>query len=545
MRSLNHKSLPRAVAAQEKLLPFLLVRRSYPHKPRRVRMVRTHASFVFIAPPYVFKMKKAVNLDFLDFSTLEKRRHFCEREVELNRRLCADVYLGVMRITRKDGQFVFNGDGVAADYAVKMRLLSKGGFLKANLKRDEVQRHDLNRIARVLQKFYQTHPPAKEVLHWGRIDRLRLSTDENFRQTRRFVGRTISRPADEAIRAFTNQFYARHARVFAARVREQRIRDCHGDLRSEHVHLTPDALHIIDCIEFNDRFRYVDVANDIAFLAMDLDSAGRPDLARHFVAAMAKALEDEGMLRLMDFYKCYRAYVRGKVESLRSADAATDEEAKRAGHRARRYFRLALNYAVAGSQPMVLAVMGRVGSGKSQFARAFGEALGWPVFSSDRVRKELAGAPVNQRSDAAIRHRLYSTSMTRRTYAALVKAAEHQIASGRGVILDATFGRRAQREQLQKRFTRGDVALHFLEMQANDATIRRWLAQRNVTNAEASDARLEDFAMLAKSYRAPDELTARDLTVVQSRLPLAQQLRQALAALAVRRVNDVVDGSKG
>ena len=218
---------------------------------------------------------------------------------------------------------------------------------------------DLNRIATALKQFYQAQHPTAEVEAWGRIDRLRISTDENFRQTRPFLGRTISRAAFQTIHSYTNRFYTQHRRLFASRIKEQRIRDCHGDLHLEHIHLTPRALHIYDCIEFNDRFRYVDVANDAAFLAMDLDYEGRADLSRYFSTQMASALNDPDLLKLMNFYKCYRAFVRGKVESLHSVAQAAPEAERQAGaERARRYFRLALNYAVAGSQPLLLVVMG-------------------------------------------------------------------------------------------------------------------------------------------------------------------------------------------
>ena len=164
---------------------------------------------------------------------------------------------------------------------------------------------------------------------WGRIKKLKISTDENFRQTEAFIGSTLSRPAFEAIRLYTENFYNRNAKLFDSRIREQWIRDCHGDLHLEHVHLAPKTLSIYDCIEFNDRFRYIDVANDIAFLAMDFDYHGRPDLSRYFIARLADALGDCGMLGLTDFYKCYRAYVRGKVESVRQGEVDVSDSEQR------------------------------------------------------------------------------------------------------------------------------------------------------------------------------------------------------------------------
>lgn len=520
-------------ARQERLLPFLLNPQSYPHRPGVVRLVQTHASFVFIAPPYVFKVKKPVNFGFLNFTTLERRRHFCEREVALNRRLCPDAYLGVVPIAATGDGFTFGPGGIVVEYAVKMRQLTERHFLDHRLARDAVTPRDLDRIAGTLKQFYLAQHPTAEVEAWGRVSRLRISTDENFRQTREFIGRTISRAAFEAIRRFTNGFYQRHAALFAARVRGRWIRDCHGDLHLEHIHLTPRALHIYDCIEFNDRFRYLDVASDAAFLAMDLDFEGRPDLARHFAARMAAALHDDGMPRLMDFYKCYRAFVRGKVESLHSVAHAAPEAERQAGaERARRYFRLALRYAVAGSQPPVLVVMGRIASGKSTLARALGAELGWEVVSSDRVRKELAGFPLYERSSAAARRRLYSAAMTWRTYDRLATTALAEARAGRGVILDATFARRAQRADLRARLARRGVACRFIEVRAGDATVKRRLKSRQARTDEVSDARLEDFAGLAGLYQPPKELKPDLCVTVCTGTTPERTAARALKALA-------------
>jgi len=521
------------LVGQEQLLPFLLNPHSYPHQPRTVRLVQTHASLVFIAPPFVFKVKKPVNFGFLNFSTLEKRRHFCEREVALNRRLSPGIYLGVVPISMCAGRFTFGEGEQVVEYAVKMRRLSERHFLDQLVERDEVVPGDLSRVVHVLKQFYESQQPTEEIEAWGRIDRLRISTDENFRQTREFIGHTISRSAFETIRYYTDRYYARHARLFASRIRERRIRDCHGDLHLEHIHVTPRALHIYDCIEFNDRFRYVDVANDAAFLAMDLDHEGRPDLARYFATQMASALDDEGMARLMDFYKCYRAFVRGKIESLHSvALAAPEDERKSSAERARRYFRLALQYAVAGSQPMVLTVMGRIASGKSTLAHALGAELGWEVYSSDYLRKKMAGFPLYERSSAAARRRLYSAAMTEQTYDRLLTAAERRLDKGHSVILDATFARRNHRGLLAERFGRRGLIWRILEARASNAAIQQRLRARQTKSQEISDARIEDFAALTRLYEPPVEVPAAQCVNVRTAGPLETTVTQALESLA-------------
>ena len=492
------------VHAQEELLPFLLNPKSYPHQPRHVRLVQTHASFVFIAPPFVYKIKKPVNFGFLNFSTLERRRYFCEREVQLNRRLCPDMYLGVVPIVRLANGFAFGKEGEVIEYAVQMRKLSDNAFMDKLLKRNAVSANDLSRIVTKLKRFYETHRPNEEIEKWGRIRRLKISTDENFRQAESFVGQTISRAALDAIRFYTNEFYRKRRGWFAKRVRDRWIRDCHGDLHLEHIHITARTLHIYDCIEFNDRLRYVDLASDVAFLAMDLDHEGRPELARQFVAGMSAALRDPAMLHGMNFLKCYRAFVRGKVESLHSvAPAAPEAERSASAERARRYFRLALNYALGDAKPVALVIMGRIASGKSTLARLLAQELGWHVFSSDRIRKESAGFPLFERTSAAAHQRLYSLSATEQTYRKLMNLALAEVRGGRGAILDATFARREQRDALRRRFESAGATFCIIEVNAGDVAIRRRLGERERKQDEISDARLDDFENLTSIYEPP------------------------------------------
>ncbi len=339
----------------------------------------------------------------------------------------------------------------------------------------------------------------------------------------------ISATAFEAIRFYTDCFYKRNLPLLDRRVRERRVRDCHGDLHLDHVHLTPKRIAIYDCIEFNDRFRYIDIASDVAFLAMDLDYQGRRKLSHYFVGRMAKVLSDEGMSQLIDFYKCYRAFVRGKVHGLRGSDSPAER------NRARRYFQLALQYATCGSEPIVIIVMGRIASGKSALAKSLSKELGWKVFSSDRIRKELAGVPLYQRGAEAGRRHLYSEAMTRRTYKALARRAVTTAGEKSGVILDATYGHRGHREQLRKELTRRGLSYCFIEAQAPDSLLRKRLEHRGAQSRQISDARLEDFEALNRSYESPIELPADKIVAVSTSRALATAMGVALKALARNR----------
>jgi hypothetical protein len=413
-----------------------------------------------------------------------------------------------------------------------MRRLSERWFLPRLLAAGRVSRRETDAIVATLAPFYEAQKPNAEIERWGRITKLRISTDENFRQTEEFVGVTITPPAFRAIRHFTASFYRRHASLFAARVREGRIRDCHGDLHLEHIHLSPSRLTIYDCIEFNDRFRYIDVASDAAFLAMDFDFHARPDLARLFSARLASALHDPALLTLLDFYKCYRAYVRGKVESFQHVAAGVPEaEHQECRTRAERYFRLALQYAVCGSEPTVLVVMGRVGSGKSTLARALGRELGWEIFSADRLRKELAGVPLHVRGTAAERRRLYAETMTDRTYAALARKAADELREHRGVILDATFASRQRRIRLRRTLLKMRARCCFIEVQAPTTTIRKRLKARERSAEEVSDARLEDLPVLDFAYEPPTEMDASRLVTVKT-----ARTTEAVVALTLKKL---------
>lgn len=519
------------------LVRFLVDRKSYPEHPGRVRLIQTHASWVTLLPRSVYKVKKPVKLGFLDFSTIEKRRRFCEHEVALNRRLAPGIYLGVVPVAKGRAGLAFGGPGRVVDYAVKMRRLSASHFMSHLLRRGKITTRHLDRVVAALVAYYRAHPSSPEIARWGRIGIIRKDANENTRQTRPFVGRTISPAALEAIDTYNKGFLRRNGPLFAARMRDGKIRDCHGDLHLEHIHLGPKQVTIYDCIEFNERLRLIDIANDVAFLAMDLDFHGRPDLGRYFATRMAAELHDPDALRLLDFYKCYRACVRGKVDSLRSvATGLTGRERLASRRLAKDYFRLGLEYAVSGSQPLVLIVMGRVGSGKSTLARALGCELKWEVFSSDRVRKELAKVPLYQRGDLRQRKRLYSRPMSDRTYAALTRAAIREVRRGRSVILDATFGSRERRSALRRALKRTKANFCFIETWTSTPKIEQRLRTRGQSRNEISDARLEDFPILDRDYQAPSELAPLDLLVIKTSGGSGLAVTAALKALAHRSV---------
>jgi uncharacterized protein len=517
----------------QELIAFLESPESYPHRPTEVRAIQTHISWVFIASPFVVKVKKPVNLGFLDFSTLEKRHYFCRREIELNRRLCPEIYLDAVAIYKSTSGFSFNGEGEIVEYAVKMKELPDGWFLGELVEKNLVGEKEINRVISTLHRFYQSETPTPEIEQWGTPEKLKISTDENFAQVEPFIGKTISRSAFDAIRHFTNRFYVGNGNLFRERIQQRRILDCHGDLRLDHVHLTPEATTIFDCIEFNDRFRFIDIANDLAFLAMDFDFKGRSDLGNLLLRNAARKLDDAGMLKVANFYKCYRAFVRGKVETIQATEkeATNPQEHER---QAARYFRLALHYAIVGSEPLILVVMGGVGTGKSTIAKRLASEFEWPVFSSDEIRKRVAGVPLTQRTPPELRAKVYSAQMTRQTYRKLLVDALATLKENRGAILDATFSTCALRNVLRDECNKANVPFQFVELEADASEIKKRLRTRDEKSSETSDARLEDFQKLSAAYEPPSEL-APGLIRVLSTTSVSDAVKAILLCLAEKQ----------
>jgi aminoglycoside phosphotransferase family enzyme len=322
----------------------LLKSQAYPHKPQKVELVQTQMSFIFLTGEYVYKIKKPVNLGYLDYTTLEKRHFFCHQELELNRRLCPDAYLAVVPIVEEKGELRIERQGKAIEYAVKIKQLPQNRMMDVLLPRGQVTLEMVARVAEKLMVFHQKAETSQKIAAFGRLDVIRQNTDENFAQTEKYIGLTIPKAKYERIKGYTDNFIKSNAGLFDKRVREGKIRDCHGDLHAAHVCFTDDIC-IYDCIEFNDRFRYSDVASELAFLAMDLDRYQQAGLSRHLVNTYVELGRDEELLKLLNFYKCYRAYVRGKVESFKLDDPYIPEEEKaKALTAAQSYFELAESY---------------------------------------------------------------------------------------------------------------------------------------------------------------------------------------------------------
>lgn len=317
---------------------------AYSEPPGEIELVQTHISFVFIGKEFVYKVKKPVDFGFCDFSTLEKRQYYCRQELVLNKRLSPEVYLDVLPITDEGDILVIGGTGKIVDYAVKMKKIAMDKQMKKLLTEGRLTAELIRDVARKIADFHSKAEGSQEIDQFGSIEVVKGNTDENFAQTEKYIGLSIDAGQFEDIKDYTNGFFELEAEEFAKRILDGKIKDCHGDLHMEHICFT-DPISIFDCIEFNERFRYSDTAADIAFLAMDLDYNGRSDLSGVLLDEYLQCSGDAEARKMIDFYKVYRAYVRGKVISFQLDDPCISKDDKnKAASTAGRYFELAHSY---------------------------------------------------------------------------------------------------------------------------------------------------------------------------------------------------------
>jgi len=318
----------------------------YDHPAQDLRLLQTHISYVILAGDFVYKFKKSVNFGFLDFSDLEKRRVCCQQELLLNRRLCPDIYLGMVEVTvDPSGHYALNGNGDVVEYGIKMVRMPEDRMMTNLIRSGSLRVEHIDTLVEVLADFYRRAAGDDGISRFGSAAAVGVNVLENFEQTRTFIGLgALSQSQFDLISSYALQFLRREE-LFQQRVDSGYIRDCHGDLYSANICLA-EKVYIYDCIEFNQRFRYCDVASDVAFLAMDLDFYGLDDLGRRFIDSFVKETADSGLVGMLNFYKCYRAYVRGKIGLFTASDPSVDQAVQTANlENAAKYFILAERYA--------------------------------------------------------------------------------------------------------------------------------------------------------------------------------------------------------
>ena len=492
---------------------------AYPHPVEAVRLIETHISWVLLTGPFAYKIKKPVDFGFLDFSTLEKRKSCCEAELELNRRFAAELYLDVVAITRTRSGACVAGDGATIDYAVKMRQFPDDAQMDERLRADRVTADDIAHFAEDLARVHAQLPKASHDAEFGTPALVWAPVEENFEQ---IAGTPFARTRAADLgeigawsrarhRALEMHFEARHANGF--------VRECHGDLHLSNLVWLAGRAVAFDCIEFNARLRWIDVVSDAAFLAMDLDTRGRADLAHVFLDRYFEQSGDYDGARALDFYLGYRTMVRAKVAALRARGAPEiggDDDPARA--EARR-FALHVDYALGlarSKRPLLMLMCGVSGSGKSWLAERLVPRLPAIRVRSDVERKRLHGLAPAARAAAAPQQGLYADAVTDATYARLAQCADALLEGGVDALVDATFLSAPRRAQFRALAERAGARFCVLHCSAPESVLLERVRARRRAARDPSDA---DETILRAQLATGIDLTPSDhvLTVDTSR----------------------------
>ncbi|WP_305044360.1 bifunctional aminoglycoside phosphotransferase/ATP-binding protein [Geoalkalibacter sp.] len=509
----------------------LMQARAYPVPPGRIEFKETHVSRLYFTDDFVYKIKKPVDFGFLNFTTLDRRRFYCEEEVRLNRRFAPDTYLGVREIRRDATGVHIDGQGEVLDFAVWMKRLPAERMLDALIARNAPELPQaMEPLGLLLAKMEQEADICRRNSGMSNLETIRRNWRENFEQVEPFCGQSLSAEALERLRDYVDAYVENQQALLRQREDQGFVRDGHGDLHAEHICLT-EPIRIYDCIEFNRRFRVADTVADLAFVLMDLDFRDRRDLSSKLLATYARAAApDPDLETLLPFYKVYRAFVRGKVDSFLAGDAKAAPDARReALDLARRYFHLALGYL---APPTLVLTCGLMGSGKTTLAKNLARATGAQLLSSDPLRKELAGQLAAEGPQTPYGQGIYSPAWSHRTYDTLAERAKEGLAQGHSVIVDASFARIEDRQRFFQLAANAGRPVLLVYLRADEATLRRRLHERAAAGMEASDGRAELLSDQRRHFAPPDP--SENPLVMDAGLSLHAQTDRTLCAILQR-----------
>ncbi|MBN1929425.1 MAG: AAA family ATPase [Chlorobiaceae bacterium] len=478
----------------------LLKPQAYPHPTApEIELVETHISWIFLTGEFAYKLKKPVDLGFLDFSTLEKRRRFCHEELRLNRRLCPDLYLDVLPVTESAEGIRIGGDGEPLDYVVRMVQFDRNFELDRLLRNDELTAEQIDDAAEVIAAFHASVPQADPASPFGNPEEVIKPMLANFELTGKAARSESERRDIERLRGWTLDEHQRLSEVLAKRKAGGMMRECHGDMHTGNMLIRNGRVMIFDCIEFSPQLSKIDIINDLAFLFMDLQHAGHAELAWRLLNGWLSKTGDYGGLRVLNFYCAYRAMVRVKVTSIRLAQETDEAEKSATLAEHRSYLRLALGY-TERPEPLLVLTHGVSGSGKSVISSRLAEAGGFIHLRSDVERKRLFGIGSLERS-AGKGLDIYSPEATERTYAAMLEAAKAALSGGYPVIADATFPMKRFRDPFIELAGSMRCQCRILCFSASEDELRRRVRERHATGGDPSEA---DLAVLEMQMRSTE-----------------------------------------
>lgn len=484
----------------------------FPEHPREIEILQTHLSVVCLSGEFAYKFKKSIELPFADFTSLEKRQFYCEEEFRLNRRLCPDTYLSVVRLVETGGEERFrieekdeetpgkDENARVRDYAVRMRRLPAERMMDVLLDEDGVDEAHVREIAERVCRFHRETGRSEQAEELGDPERLREFALANFEETDFCCGDIFPESLHRALRERAEEDFERHLPTMRDRLRRGLVVEGHGDLHARNICLT-EPVAIYDCIEFEPALRCADVATEHAFLVMDLRFRGHPELADAYRRAVIESSGDKEMETLLPMLIRYRAMVRAKVAALTASESElSDEEREKASAEASCYLRFVAGIGTEERGPTWLVLAGLPGSGKSTVAARLSELLGWPVVSSDPVRKELAGRETAE----TLPSDFYTEAFSDRVYAAVADRAGEQVREGLPVVvIDANFRERRRREEIRERALRADAGLVLVWLEIDTETAEKRLAGRAAEGGADSDADVAVFRELVRSGEEP------------------------------------------
>ena len=494
----------------------------YPHAVQEpIQLFQTHVSYVVTTGNVAYKLKKAVDFGFLDYSTLEKRHHFCNEEMRLNERGAGStLYSEVVPISETDGEFVLGSDRHPVEYAVKMKQFPQETLLSKILEQGELTEDLLCRLAVQVADFHRKSVTSEYIRSFGTVEQVRQAFDENYEQTAGYIGGPQTQQQFDETQAYTDRFFAEREDLFKQRMQQGYIRECHGDVHLRNICYWHDELLLFDCIEFNEPFRFVDVMYDIAYIVMDLDVYKRPDLRAAFLNAYVEEMGDWEGLLVLPIYVSRQTYVRAKVASFLLDDPlASDTDKKQAYETAAMYYKLAWEYTQIPQGRLIL-MSGLSGSGKTTAAREVVRQSGAIHIRSDAVRKHLGGISIHDRGDDS----LYTPDMTKRTYDRLLELGISLVQNGYTVVLDAKYDRQTLRQAAIAQATAHSLPLQILHCTAPMDVLSDRVHKRS---GDIADATVEVLAQ--QTYEPLTEVEQPFVVTIDSASDIQPQIQAALA----------------
>jgi hypothetical protein len=523
--------------SSDTLQPFSLIR-SLMHPEKFVppvetcELIETHISWVILAGSYAYKIKKSLDLGFLDFSTLEKRRFYCEEELRLNKRLAPMMYLAVVPITNTVEFPQWAGVGDAIEYAVKMRAFPQQAQLDRVLALGALKAGQIDILARHIANFHNQIEVADMETRYGNPESVLRPIEENFKQIREHTQNLKALDMLSELENWSEGKFQELKSLFAERKIDGFVRECHGDLHLRNIAWMDDGPVVFDCIEFSPDLRWIDVINDVAFLVMDLQDRGQPAMAQRFLNSYLEHTGDYDGMEVLQFYKIYRALVRAKIDAIRSHQVGiTPGEQAEAEKDFLEYLSLALSY-IRPDRPHLLVTYGLSASGKSTVSRSLLELLGAVRVRSDVERKRLFGLKPEDDGQSALGKGIYSTEATEKTYRKLEELAAKIIDAGYPVIVDAVFLNYEEREHFKELAKNRQIPFIILECTTDEKTLRQRIAERK---NDISDADLKVLELQLSEWKPLQEHERVNIVTIDTTAPvdinlLVSQIRKKLPA---------------